>query len=105
MREDPGLDVDGISSIEERYGSRVVSVTFLPLGYDPNAAVYEVVSRDGTSYFLKVRFGPVHEPGLLVPRALIDLGVGNSPPADAIVGTVVPARRPPRYSAPCSTRS
>lgn len=39
MREDPGLDVDGISaSIEERYGSRVVSVTFLPLGYDPNAA-------------------------------------------------------------------
>lgn len=78
MREGPGLDVDGLSaSIEEHYGPRVVSVTFLPLGYDPNAAVYEVVSRDDTSYFLKVRFGPVHEPGLLVPRALIDLGIGN----------------------------
>ena len=78
MREDPGLDVDGISaSIEEHYGPRVVSVTFLPVGYDPNAAVYEVASRDGTSYFLKVRFGPVHEPGLLVPWALIDLGIGN----------------------------
>ncbi len=51
MREDPGLDVDGLSaSIEEHYGPRVVSVTFLPLGYDPNAAVYEVVSRETTPH-------------------------------------------------------
>jgi spectinomycin phosphotransferase len=78
MREDPGLDVGRISaSIEAYHGPRVVSGTFLPLGYDPSAAVYEVASLDGTSYFLKVRFGPVHEPGLLVPRALIDLGIPN----------------------------
>jgi spectinomycin phosphotransferase len=78
MREDPALDVDEIAaSLETHYGPRVLSVVFLPLGHDPNAAVYEVVSREGTSYFLKVRFGPVHEPGLLVPRALIDLGIPN----------------------------
>ena len=78
MREDPGLDVDKIvASLEAHYGLRVTSATFLPIGYDPNAAVYEIVSRDGTVYFLKVRFGPVHEPGLLVPRTLIELGVPN----------------------------
>ena len=78
MREDPGLDVDKIvASLEAHYGLRVTSATFLPIGYDRNAAVYEIVSRDGTAYFLKVRFGPVHQPSLLVPRALIDLGISN----------------------------
>jgi spectinomycin phosphotransferase len=78
MREDPGLDVDKIvASLEAHYGLRVTSATFLPVGYDPNAAVYEIVSRDGNAYFLKVRFGSVHEPSLLVPRTLIDLGIRN----------------------------
>lgn len=78
MREDPGLDFGRIStSLDTHYGLRVVSVTFLPLGYDPNAAAYQVVSRDGAAYFLKIRSDPVHEAGLLVPRALIDLGVKN----------------------------
>jgi spectinomycin phosphotransferase len=67
MREDPGVDTEKISaSLEAHYGLRVTSVAFLPIGYDPNAAVYEVVSGDGGCYFLKVRFGPIHEPGLLV---------------------------------------
>jgi spectinomycin phosphotransferase len=78
MREDPGLDVDKISAcLQAHYGLRVTSVTFLPIGYDPNAAVYEVASCDGGCHFLKVRFGPVHEPSLLVPRTLIDLGIPN----------------------------
>ena len=78
MREDPGLDVDKISAcLQAHYSLRVTSVTFLPIGYDPNAAVYEVPSCDGGCYFLKVRFGPVHEPSLLVPRTLTDLGIPN----------------------------
>jgi spectinomycin phosphotransferase len=78
MREDPGLDVGKIvASLEAHYGLRVTSATFLPIGYDRNAAVYEIVSRDGTAYFLKVRYGPVNETGLLVPRALIDHGIPN----------------------------
>jgi spectinomycin phosphotransferase len=78
MREDPGLDESKISAcLESHYGLRVASVAFLPVGHDLNAASYEVVSREGEMYFLKVRFGPVDGSGLLVPRALIDLGVRN----------------------------
>jgi spectinomycin phosphotransferase len=78
MREVPGLDSEKISAcLQAHYGLRVTSVTFLPIGYEPNAAVYEVASCDGGCHFLKVRFGPVHEPGLLVPRTLIDLGIPN----------------------------
>jgi spectinomycin phosphotransferase len=78
MREDPGLDVGKISAcLDAHYDLHVASITFLPIGYDLNAAVYEVISCDGGSYFLKIRFDPVHEPGLLVPQALSDLGVRN----------------------------
>jgi spectinomycin phosphotransferase len=78
MRDDPGLDAGKIAvCLGARYGIRVVSVAFLPIGYDLSAFVYEVVADDGASYFLKVRAGPVYESGLLVARALIDLGIGN----------------------------
>ena len=80
MREDPGLDVDKIvAPLEAHYGLRVTSVTFLPIGYDPNAAVYQIVSRDVTAYFLKVRFGSVEPsaPGLRrtpLPRTRVNRG-------------------------------
>jgi spectinomycin phosphotransferase len=78
MRDDPGLDLDAIAScLEAECGLRVSSITFLPLGYDLNAAVYKVIAGDGTAYFLKVRFGPVHETGLLVPWALAERGIRN----------------------------
>jgi spectinomycin phosphotransferase len=78
MREDPGLDLGEISAgLEAHYGLRVASVAFLPVGHDPNAAAYKIISREGEAYFLKVRFGPVDGTGLLVPRALIELGVPN----------------------------
>nr|MDQ3044185.1 hypothetical protein [Chloroflexota bacterium] len=78
MREDPKLETAKISAcIAANYGFRIVSVTFLPIGFDLSAFVYKVVSRDENAYFLKIRSGPVHEPSLLVPRALIDRGVGN----------------------------
>jgi spectinomycin phosphotransferase len=76
MREDPGLDTGRIvACLDAQYGLQVASVTFLPIGYDLNAAPFEAVTADGTSYFLKIRFGPVHEPGLLLPSALIENGI------------------------------
>ncbi len=94
MREDPRLDVDKISAcLKTHYGLCVTSVTFLPIGYDQNAAVYEVASCDGGCHFLKVRFGPVHEPSLLVPRTLRPRDPERARPlADAILGPLVPAR-------------
>jgi spectinomycin phosphotransferase len=78
MREDPGLGIAKISAcLDAHYGLVVASVSFLPIGYDPGAAVYRVIADDGISYFLKVRFGTVHESSLLMPRALIDLGIRN----------------------------
>lgn len=78
MREDPGLDAGTIAAcLDAHYGVRAASIRYLPIGFDLNAAVYEVVAIDGASYFLKVRFGSVHEPGLLAPAALTDLGIPN----------------------------
>jgi spectinomycin phosphotransferase len=77
-RDDPGLDLDVIiACLDAQYDLRVSAITFLPLGYDLNAAVYKVIAEDGTAYFLKVRFGPVGEPGLLVPWALSKRGIRN----------------------------
>ena len=78
MREDPGLDAAAIAAcLHDHYGIEAAVVSYLPIGYDLNAAVYEVQAADGASYFVKVRFGSVFEPGLEVPRALIDRGVPN----------------------------
>ena len=78
MRDDPGLDLDAIAiCLAAQYDLRVSAITFLPLGYDLNAAVYKVVADDGTAYFLKIRFGPVRESGLVVPWALAKRGIRN----------------------------
>ena len=40
MRDDPGLDEDKIAAcLDAQYGLRVVSIAFLPIGYDLNAFV------------------------------------------------------------------
>src|SRR5688572_25878802 len=46
-----------ISQLQEEYGLHVAELTFLPLGADMGTAVYRVVTRDGTAYFLKLRKG------------------------------------------------
>src|SRR3954468_8241074 len=78
MREERELNWNDIAGcLATHYGLRVVSIAFLPLGNDFAAAVYRVGASDGSDYFLKIRFGPVFAPGLLVPRALLDHGIPN----------------------------
>lgn len=78
MRDDPGVSQAAIARcLEAHYGVRAEAITFLPLGFDPAAAVYEIVDAGGTSWFLKLRAGPVDEVALAVPGALIDAGVPN----------------------------
>jgi spectinomycin phosphotransferase len=77
-RDDPGLNLDTIAAcLDAQYGLRLSSITFLPLGYDLNAFVYKVIADDGSPYFLKIRFGPLRESGLLVPWALSKRGIRN----------------------------
>lgn len=78
MREDRALDGGAIAaSLDAHYRLSVASVAFLPIGNDLRAAMYRVTADDGADYFLRIRVDPLDEPGLLVPRALIDLGIGN----------------------------
>lgn len=76
MRDDPGLDTAKIAAgLLAGYGLDVADVRYLPIGYDLDAAVYEVIAVNCERYFLKIRFGPVQELGLEVARALADFGI------------------------------
>lgn len=78
MRDDPRLNLDLITAcLDAQYSLRVSAITFLPLGYDLNAGVYNVIAEDEVAYFLKARFGPVDESGLIVPWALAERGIRN----------------------------
>ncbi|MCC7022069.1 MAG: aminoglycoside phosphotransferase family protein, partial [Thermomicrobiales bacterium] len=71
-------DLAGIAAgLEEAYGLRPVAIRFLPIGYDLEAAVYEVIADDGKTYFLKVRSRPIYEAGLRAAQALREQGVLN----------------------------
>lgn len=73
MLEDPGLDARELSAaLRAGFGIEASGFTFVP-GFDMHAASYEVDGR----WFAKVRFGPVADAPLEVPRALLDAGVTN----------------------------
>ncbi len=58
MLEKPDLADDLIiSRVQDEYDLSVATLTFLPLGADPDAAVYRLVADDATAYFLKLRKG------------------------------------------------
>lgn len=58
MLEKPDLADDLIiSRVQDEYDLGVATLTFLPLGADPDAAAYRVVADDATAYFLKLRKG------------------------------------------------
>jgi spectinomycin phosphotransferase len=76
MLEDPGLDPRVLAAaVRAGFGIEANGFTFVP-GFDMQAASYEVASTDGP-WFAKVRFGPVADAPLDVPRALLDAGVSN----------------------------
>jgi spectinomycin phosphotransferase len=61
--------------LHDQYGLSLVTLELLPLGKDFDAAVYRVVSEQGTAYFLKVTSRSLYEPACLVPRYLHDQGI------------------------------
>jgi spectinomycin phosphotransferase len=73
MLEDPGLDpLELAAALRAGFAIEASRFTFVP-GFDMQAASYEVDGR----WFAKVRFGPVADAPLEVPRALLDAGVTN----------------------------
>src|SRR5579883_2109951 len=78
MRQKPDLPEEKIvACLRDQYGLDVVSARFLPIGYDLSAFVYEAMTSDHRSYFVKIRVGSVAELSLIVPRALIEQGIPN----------------------------
>jgi len=76
MREKPNVvEDDLIACLQEQYGIATVTLDFLPLGADYDAGVYRVEGEDGNCYLLKIKSGPLYEPGYLVSRYLRELGM------------------------------
>lgn len=63
-----------ISRLREEYDLCVSSLTFLPLGADMGSAVYRLVAKNGTVYFLKLRKG-FNEITVTVPLFLKSQGL------------------------------
>jgi spectinomycin phosphotransferase len=78
LREQPSLSEAVIARCVKRaYGLMADAVTFLPIGYDPDAAVYRIHAHDQRAYFLKLSRKAIVPASLRIPRALLDQGIGN----------------------------
>jgi spectinomycin phosphotransferase len=75
MLEGPNIkDELIISRVQEEYDLRVAELTFLPIGADMGSAVYRLITKDGTIYFLKLRKG-FNEIVVTVPLFLKSQGI------------------------------
>jgi len=78
MLEKPDLEEDALAALLQRaYGLPIVQVEFLPLGADPDTAVYRAVAEGGTPYFVKLRRGTFDEAAITLPQFLSGHGVGH----------------------------
>jgi spectinomycin phosphotransferase len=76
MYEKPNIPEEHLRAcLQDQYGLSAVSLEFLPLGLDMRAAVYRIVSEQGTAYLLKVKSGQLYEPSCFVPRYLYNQGI------------------------------
>ena len=74
MLTKPNLADEEIAEcLRDAYGLNVNKISFLPIGADPNAAVYRITTSDSTDYFLKLRRGEFSESAVSVPKYLADI--------------------------------
>jgi spectinomycin phosphotransferase len=66
----PLADSTITESVAAHYGLCATAVTFLPIGFDLNSAVYRLDTADGTPYFLKLRRGDFAQSAVRVPAFL-----------------------------------
>ena len=78
MREAASIsEITLTTAIEDSYGMTVKKLTFLPVGADASARVYQSVTNDGTRYFLKARKGEMNQASLAIPHYLQGKGVAQ----------------------------
>lgn len=75
LLEAPQLPEEQLAAwLRSVYHLPIIDVTFLPLGADPNSAVYRAEAADGSAYFLKLRRGVVPEATIALPAWLAQHG-------------------------------
>lgn len=78
MLEPPAILAEQIAAhLQSAYSLAIKNVTFLPLGADPDTAVYRVAALDATAYFLKLRSGVFPEATVAVPAWLAHTGMSH----------------------------
>lgn len=76
MLEKPAIeDVSILAALRGNYNLAIEQIEFLPLGADPNTAVYRATATDGAAYFVKLRTGPFDEITALLPAYLAAQGI------------------------------
>ena len=76
MLEKPDFpDEKVLACLRDAYGLSVARLTFLPLGADPNTAVYQALTVDERPYFVKLRRGRFDELSVTLPKWLSDQGI------------------------------
>lgn len=64
-----------IDCLNTSYSIEVVTLTFLPLGADLNAAAYKAQAHDQSSYFVKLKRGQNHDISTTIVTLLHDAGI------------------------------
>lgn len=76
MLEKPSIHDDKIAAcVQAKFGLRVERLSFLPIGADPNTAVYRLEAQEGSVYFLKLRSGVFDEMAVRLPKYLSEQGM------------------------------
>jgi spectinomycin phosphotransferase len=76
MLEPPDLeDQTIIETVQDHFAIGVADLVFLPIGNDSASWAYRVEASQGPPYFLKVRAGKSHPPGVTIPNYLRRHGI------------------------------
>lgn len=76
MLQKPDLsDQKIVTCLQTAYGLAIKRLVFLPLGADPNTAVYQAIADDEFIYFVKLRRASFDETSVALPKFLNDQGI------------------------------
>lgn len=64
-----------INCLNTHYGMDIAALTFLPLGADMDATLYKAQAHDGTSYFVKLKWGHRQDIGVEIVELLHEAGI------------------------------
>lgn len=65
-----------LADIGQHYGMAASSATFLPIGADASAAVYQIGATTG-DYFAKLKLGEFNKTGIVLPKLLAEHGIAQ----------------------------